>query len=273
MAEYRLSAEQSFHDKWANTESPESIDVVNMAESCTAPEMRAIVQALGNISGKKLLDLGCGFGEASVYFALQNANVTAADISPRMLDATLQVAKRYGVTVDTVLIFSEGLRSSNLGFFDIVYLGNLLHHVENVDITLRDLVGLLKKDGVLVSWDPLAYNPIINVYRKIATDVRTECEHPLRKRDLQSFRKYFASVETKWFWLTTLSIFLIMRFVLWMNPNKVRFWKAVVEQGAKWKWLYWPLAKLDSFLIRLVPPLRFLCWNVVVIARRPCAGV
>ena len=39
------------------------------------------------------------------------------------------------------------------------------------------------------SWDPLKYNFFINVYRKIATDVRTEDEHPLSIEDINLIKK------------------------------------------------------------------------------------
>ena len=72
-----------------------------------------------------------------------------------------------------------------------------------------------------------------------------------------------------YFWLTTLVIFVIMAFVQRRDPNKQRFWKAVVEEGEKWGWLYKPLEKLDRVILTLCPPFRLPCWNVVIPARHP----
>ena len=44
---------------------------------------------------------------------------------------------------------------------------------------------VLKPGGRFFSYDPLAYNPAINVYRKMATEVRTPDEQPLTRADVQ----------------------------------------------------------------------------------------
>lgn len=263
----RLHAEREFHDAWANSEDLGRIDIRAANEACTAPEMRYITKRLGDIRGKRLLDVGCGLGEASVYFALLGANVTSSDLSQGMLDATCRLAAAHNVSVTPHLAAAENMQLADDAQFDIIYAGNLLHHV-NIDETLQRIKPHLAPDGMLVTWDPLAYNPAINVYRAIATDVRTPDEHPLKWQDIKLFHKHFSHVETKYFWLTTLVIFLIMALVQRRNPNKERFWKVIVQEGHRWRWLYSPLEKLDKVLITLVPPLRLLCWNTVIVAKQ-----
>jgi hypothetical protein len=101
----------------------------------------------------------------------------------------------------------------------------------------------------------------------MATDVRTPDEHPLKWADIKLFHKHFDKVETKYFWLTTLVIFVILALAQRRNPNKERFWKVVVEEGNRWAWLYRPLELLDRLLLGMLPPFRLLCWNVVIIAK------
>lgn len=263
----RLEVERDFHDAWAESEDIDSIDVRGSNEVCTAPEMRYITARLGDLRGKRLLDVGCGLGEASVYFAMQGADVTSSDLSQGMLDAASRLAQRNGVTVRQHLASAEDMRLPADARFDVIYAGNLLHHVD-IDATLRRIRPHLADDGVLVTWDPLAYNPAINVYRGMATDVRTPDEHPLTWGDIRSFRRHFGQVETRYFWFTTLIIFVIMALAQRRDPNKERFWKVILKEGPKWAWLYRPLEALDRALLFLVPPLRLLCWNVVIVARK-----
>lgn len=264
----RYNKEREFHDAWAVGEDPCKIDVRNTNEACTAPEMRYITQRMGNLQGKRLLDVGCGLGEASVYFAIKGATVTSADLSPGMVEATERLAEVNGVKVIPHLSAAEDMQLATVDEFDVIYAGNLLHHVD-IGATIERLKPHLARDGVLVTWDPLAYNPLINVYRAIATEVRTPDEHPLKWHDIKTFRKHFKHVETKYFWLTALAIFLVMALIQRRSPNKERFWKVIIQEGEKWRWLYRPLEVLDGVLLTLLPPLRLLCWNVVVIAKMP----
>lgn len=264
----RIQNEREFHDAWADSEDIAKIDVRAANEVCTAPEMRYITQRLGNIKGKRLLDVGCGLGEASVYFAMLGADVTSSDLSQGMLDATSRLAQANGVSVTQHVASAEDMQLPVDAKFDIIYAGNLLHHVD-IEQTITRIKPHLASGGMFVTWDPLAYNPAINVYRSMATDVRTPDEHPLKWSDIKLFHKYFETVETRYFWLTTLIIFVIMALAQRRNPNKERFWKVVVQEGEKWHWLYMPLKRLDKFLLWVFPPLRLLCWNVVIVASNP----
>ena len=263
----RLKIEEDFHDDWADSEDLSKIDVRLINEAVTAPEMRYIHKKLGNISGKSLLDVGCGLGEASAYFALNGAEVTATDLSSGMLRVAAQLAELNGTSVKTHKASAEGLDIPEGVLFDIVYTGNLLHHVD-VEKTLLQMKKVLKPEGVLVTWDPLHYNPVINNYRKKAMDVRTPDEHPLKWADLKLFNKHFSKVERKYFWLSSLLIFVFMAIVQRRDPNKERYWKSVVNESASWAPFYYPLALLDRILLTLIPPLRLLCWNVVVFSKK-----
>lgn len=267
----RIQIEREFHDAWADSEDVEKIDVRASNEVCTAPEMRYITHRLGNIKGKRLLDVGCGLGEASVYFAILGAEVTSSDLSQGMLDATTRLAKANNVSVKQHVASAEDMQLPPEAKFDIIYAGNLLHHVD-IEETITRIKPHLAAGGMFVTWDPLAYNPAINAYRTMATEVRTPDEHPFKWSDIKLFNKHFETVETRYFWLTTLIIFVIMALAQQRNPNKERFWKVVVQEGKKWSWLYLPLEKLDRMLLSFLPLLSLLCWNVVIVAKTPRDG-
>ena len=260
-----LVSEADFHDGWASSVEPAEIDVVKTNEACTAPEMRWISDNLGDLRGRTLMDLGCGLGEAAVYFALKGARVTAVDISPGMCATASKLAKANSVEIETVVAPAENLHVLGDRRFDVIYAGNALHH-SDIPSVMAGVSAYLKTDGIFVSWDPVAYNPIINVYRKKADVVRTKDEHPLKMRDVRLIQSYFRETQVAWFWLTTLAIFIVMAFVQRRDPNKERYWKKVIEEADSWAVLYKPLELLDKLLLRL-PFLRPLCWNVALIGR------
>jgi len=262
----RLQSEVKFHDDWANSVDITKLDVVHVNEAVTSPELRYITSQYAPWAGKAVLDVGCGLGEAGVYFAIKGADVTSLDLSPGMLRVAERLAKKYNVKVTPHLASAEDMGLSPEQKFDVIYLGNLFHHVD-IEKCILQLKDHLKPEGVMVSWDPVAYNPIINVYRWMATENRTPDEHPLRLKDLKIFRKHFTEVKTSWFWLTSLLVFILMFVFERRHPNQDKFWKKVIDDSEKWKPIYRPLAALDRVLLKLLPFLKPLCWNVVIEAR------
>ena len=76
-----VEKEAHFHDEWAISEKVEDIDIEACFNGSTALEFQYINSHIGNISGKKLLDIGAGLGESSVYFAHRGATVITCDLS------------------------------------------------------------------------------------------------------------------------------------------------------------------------------------------------
>ncbi len=259
--------ESTFHDQWAGSVDLERIAVRGAFESPTALENRFIVRQMGELRGRRLLDVGCGLGESSVYFALRGAAVTATDISPGMIDVATRLARRHGVALDGLVGAGEELRLPH-DHFDLAYVANTLHHVADRDQLLRQLQQALKPGGRVFFWDPLAYNPVINVYRRMATAVRTADESPLTFADVRRVRHYFVNVRHREFWLLSLALFLKYYFVDRIHPNQQRYWKLIYAETPRRLWWWRPLAGLDAALTR-VPLLRRLAWNIVICGEKP----
>ncbi len=259
----RSRRERDFHDRWAEQTPLAETRVYESFENVTAQENRFILRLMGNLEGIDLLDVGAGLGESSVYFALKGANVTANDLSPAMLAHCTELGRRYGVEIRPMPGSADRFDFGE-GCFDIVYGANVVHHVGDIRSFLEGVRRALKPGGRFYFYDPLAYNPAINVYRRLATKVRTEDERPLRFTHLKTFRETFPEVNHREFWLTTLWIFFKYYLVDRVSPNEERYWKRILaEDPRRLGWWFNPLVKADDFLLRL-PPFRFLAWNIVI---------
>ncbi|MBI3941262.1 MAG: methyltransferase domain-containing protein [Acidobacteria bacterium] len=262
----RPLAEESFHDDWASHVRPEDVRVLECFEACTSPENRYILSRLGDIRGKHVLDIGCGQGEASAYFALRGAKVVAVDISDGMLDLARRVAGRHNVTIETRKMPAEQLDFPD-ETFDLVYGANVLHH-SDITKVLSHCSRILKPGGIAAFWDPIVHNPLIKVYRRIAAEVRTVDEHPLSMRDLRYFDRHFSQVEYRCFWLFSLWIFLHFFLIERVHPGKERYWKKIIVEHQRLERMYRPLERLDGYLLACLPFLKRWCWNVAVVARK-----
>ncbi|KKM13217.1 hypothetical protein LCGC14_1718480 [marine sediment metagenome] len=151
------SLEQELHDQWASEINPVEVDPRLFFEASTSPENRFIMQCLGDVHGKRVLDLGCGYGESAVYFALMGADVTAVDISEGMVKALLEVASANGISIEARTMNAMDLDYPD-GSFDIVYAANILHHVEP-EAALKEMRRVLRPGGKACFWDPLGHNP------------------------------------------------------------------------------------------------------------------
>jgi SAM-dependent methyltransferase len=254
--------EANFHDRWASTARLEDVRVRECFEAPTAMENQFILRQMGSLKGKKLLDIGAGLGESSVYFALKGADVTTVDVSHGMVQTAIALGKKYGVKLEGIVSGAEDLDVA-VGSYDFVYVANTIHHVQDRELLFERMNRALKPGGRFFSYDPLAYNPVINLYRRMATQVRTPDESPLTLADLRSARRYFRDVGHREFWISSLLLFAKYYLKDRVHPNEDRYWKRILREPSNALWWWIPLRALDVALAR-IPGVRWLAWNMVM---------
>lgn len=255
--------EAEFHDQWGSSTQIDGIEVSKYFTAETSVDFKLAEKLLGSLKNKKILDLGCGLGEASVYFALQGAKVTALDISPKMLECVKKLAGRYRVSPQIKVIESaaESIPCQK-NSYDLVFGGNVLHHV-NIKKASREIKRILKKDGKAVFIEPLGYNPIIQIYRNLAGDVRTKMEHPFTFKDIREVGSSFKKVNHYEQQLLTTLIFVWFFFGERLNPSKVRYWKRIIDKSEKYAAAFRLLSAVDSIILK-TPFINRMCWSTVI---------
>src|SRR5437660_1473086 len=152
--------------------------------------------------------------------------------------------------------------------YDLIYAANSIHHVQNRALLFEQMRQALKPGGMFLSYDPLAYNPLINLYRRMATAVRTPDESPLTRADVRLARRYFHRVGHREFWISALLLFVKYYLKDGVHPNQDRYWvKRILLETPERLWWWTPLRALDCALTR-IPLVRWLAWNVVCGAKR-----
>jgi len=265
--EGRLQKEAAFHDEWASGVDVAQTLVDETFTANTAIENQHVLKQFGNLQGKRVLDYGCGAAEGGIYFAKQGAIVTAIDVSAGMLSLAERLAKHHGVSIETRQVNTDRIPAEN-DEFDYIYGNGVLHHVP-LDTAMPEIARILRPAGRACFIEPLPYNPVINVYRKIAKDVRTDDERPLTFGQIDRFRNQFGEVDHSEFWLSTLAVFL--KFFVWdrVDPNKERYWKKIYTDAQQIDGLFTPLHKLDQKVLALAPWMGGMCWNTVITLAEP----
>jgi SAM-dependent methyltransferase len=93
-----------------------------------AAEKAVLLDRLGELKGRALLEIGCGGGRWTVWLAPRFDRVVASDISPVMVERARERVREAGLThVELVAASMEELALE--GTFDTVYLGSCLHYM------------------------------------------------------------------------------------------------------------------------------------------------
>lgn len=109
------------------------------------------IEVLGLKEGHEILDIACGAGDQSIDLAKKGMQVTAFDISERLIDVAKEYAQNNKVSVNfytgdmRAMTFSNQfnaaiLLSHSFGFFN---------HVENIHV-LKEVYAALKEKGSLL---------------------------------------------------------------------------------------------------------------------------
>ncbi|MDP3940222.1 MAG: class I SAM-dependent methyltransferase, partial [Deltaproteobacteria bacterium] len=125
-----------------------------------------LVDILGDIKGKRLLECGCGTGWVSVLFARAGAEVWSFDITKEMIAHAIRVADVNGVgdRVHPEEMTFENMRYPD-NFFDIAVGFGVLHHVD-LPGSRDALYRVLKPGGVAIFNEPLGHNFPLEFARK-----------------------------------------------------------------------------------------------------------
>ncbi|HWQ40154.1 MAG TPA: bifunctional 2-polyprenyl-6-hydroxyphenol methylase/3-demethylubiquinol 3-O-methyltransferase UbiG [Burkholderiales bacterium] len=105
------------------------------------------IDRLAGLSGRRVLDVGCGGGILSEAMAARGAVVTGIDMAERPLKVAQLHLHESGLSVDYRKTSVEALAQSEAGQFDIVTCMELLEHVPDPASTVTACARVLKPGG------------------------------------------------------------------------------------------------------------------------------
>lgn len=206
---------------------------------------------LKNYKDKRVLDYCCGNGQFSILLAEKGIKAVGIDISDISIKNAKSLARKKGVA-DKTLFFVRDAEKTGFpdNYFDAVVCSGVLHHLD-IEKAFSEIKRILKPEGKAICIEPLAYNPVFQLYRKITPHLRTEWEkeHILSAKEIKLAKKYFKKVETNFFHLTTLFCVPFRKFLFFNYILK--FFEGI-----------------DSILLK-VPIIKWLAWQIIFILSSP----
>lgn len=119
------------------------------------------IDSLAPVSGKKVLDVGCGGGILAESMARRGAEVTGIDLADKPLKVAAIHAQQSGVTVDYRAIAAEDLALEAPAQFDVVTCMEMLEHVPDPAKVVEACAQMVKPGGWVffstINRNPIAY--------------------------------------------------------------------------------------------------------------------
>lgn len=207
---------------------------------------------MGDLAGKDLLDMACGMGEESVYFAKLGARVTGVDISDVGVASLKKRAAFHHLDITALEMRVDPTSFADSSFDRIHGLG-ILHHV-GIEAGLREVDRLLRPGGVGVFLEPIGNSPTVEAVKTFLMkharflgnfDHVTDHEHNLTWREVEAAVQRFADARLYPFHL----LYRLKRFL----PQ------SQASLGA--------VRRFDSGMLALIPRLRHFAGGVVIAVR------
>ncbi len=105
------------------------------------------------LGGKRLLDVGCGYGGRTVYYAECGAEAHGIEIYDEVVDRCRALAERHGVDATFSTAFAEKLPFES-GTMDVVLSYDVLEHVADPAKSISEMVRVLRKGGLFLAVFP-----------------------------------------------------------------------------------------------------------------------
>jgi len=158
---------------------------------------------LGDVSGKTVLDYGCGAGENSVLIASHGAaKVVGIDISPELVELGEKRLELHGFAENAELRVGSAhelpLEDESV---DVVFGMAILHHLD-LQLASDEVFRVLKKGGRAIFLEPVRNSRFVRFVRNLipyeSPDV-SPFERPLTEAELGKFAERFSGYRSRAF--------------------------------------------------------------------------
>lgn len=144
-----------------------------------------------NLTGKRVLEIGCGRGRSSqLLYAFGADYVYGIDVSEK------SILEAKNKEIKGKLEFSnKDIMQPVEGQFDVICGRSVLHHIDYKPVLKRLYTSNLNRNGFMIFMEPLGSNLFMKIWFFLGKKAHTPDEKPLYKKDLLWLRDTFKGSE------------------------------------------------------------------------------
>ena len=216
------------------------------------PIFEYILPQMGELEGKRVLELGTGTGGTAILLAKRGATVIGIDLLPFRLTEAKARAAEYDVAESVEVALMDAMY---LAFpddtFDLIISKSVLVFTAHTQ-TARECHRVLKPGGKAIFIENMRHHPGVWLYRKTFLKY-SDALHYFSLGDVEGVGAEFENLEHREFHLTAVSAL---------------FWQKCISIPRLYRWTLRILEEFDTLLLKCLPFLKRFCWITAMICRK-----
>lgn len=224
-------------------------DLLLWWEDYYLPVFEYVLSKMGDLEGKRILELGTGTGGTATLLAKKGASVVGIDLLSFRLDEAKDRVKHHEVadSVDFSLMDATQLAFPD-NTFDFVISKSVLVFTEHTETAL-ECYRVLKPGGIAIFIENMQHHPAAWLYRKLFLKYSREL-HYFSKKNIDVIGEIYEYSEHREFHFLSLVAL---------------FWQKVISLPIFYRWTLRILKYVDRYLLRLFPFIKRICWITAII--------
>lgn len=151
----------------------------------------------------EVLEVGCGLGTLCYEICRKSINITGIDISKKSIDYCNFHKKKYLKSNDKINFYnislSNFIKNLNKKTFDKIVFFKTLHHIPNLNKTIKSLKKIMKKKSKIIIVEPVRKNfeienAVVAFLIRIMSDTWISKNKKLKKVDYKSIDKQIQNI-------------------------------------------------------------------------------
>ncbi len=227
-------------------------DLLLWWEDFYLPVFEYVLPKMGNLEGKKILELGTGTGGTATLLAKRGASVVGIDLLPfRLAEAQARAAEHnVGASIDFALMDAMDLAFPD-NTFDFIISKSVLVFTEHAR-TAQECYRVLKPGGKAIFIENMRHHPAVWLYRKVFLKYSDKLRY-FSISDIETVGAEFERLEHREFHLSAVSAL---------------FWQKCLPVPVLYRGSLRFLKAIDTFFLKCFRFLKRLCWITAMVCHK-----